>query len=165
MFFDIILLEFIFKSDIRQLILNELHGCLVTCFPLNVPHGENPLSKLTRCTLSLDLDYLGIEQLNLVKYPYLFLSRSIDMFLVGRTHTYCLPECSPMSQPHLAPVCAHGTPSWGGPNHAHTMHKDCPMDHSPWITIMVLMFLVGRTHHHYNPVNGPLETMGIDYSL
>ena len=35
------------------------------------------------------------------------------------------------------------------------------MDHSPWLTIMVLMFLVGRNHHHYKPVNGPLETMGL----
>ena len=26
------------------------------------------------------------------------------------------------------------------------------------------MFLVGRTHHYYNPVNGPLETVGIYYS-
>ena len=65
-----------------------------------------------------------------------------------------------MSQPHLAHD-VHETPSWGGPNHAHTMYRGCPMDHSPWLTIMALMFLMGRTHHHYKPVNGPLETMGL----
>ena len=57
-------------------------------FPLNVPRGENPLSKLTRWTLSLDLDYLGIEQPNLVKYPSPFGPDPIDMFLVGRTHNH-----------------------------------------------------------------------------
>ena len=32
---------------------------------------------------------------------------------------------------------------------------------SPWLTIIVLMFFMGRTHHHYKLVNDPLETMGL----
>ena len=131
-------------------------------FSLNVPYGENPLSKLTRWTSSLDLDYLGIEQPNLLK------------FFLATVQQICSSWGEPIPIVYLSVnqwanlsyhLYVHGTPSWGGPNHAHTMHRGCPMDHSPWLTIMVLMFLVGRTHHHYKPVNDPLETMGIDYSL
>ena len=119
-------------------------------FPLNVPRGDNPLSKLTRWTPSLDLDYLGIKQPNLVKYPYLFAHGTTDMFLVGRTHTYCLPECKLVSQPYLAPVC-----TW---NSLMGRVEPC-IEVVLWITLAYqndMVFLVGRTHHHYKPVNDPL---------
>ena len=99
------LLELIFKSDIPQPILNEIHECLVTCFSTQCSSWGEPIEQTNKMDTVRDLDYLGIEQPSLVMCLTYFGHGPIDMFLVGRTHTYCPPECKPVSQPHLAPVC------------------------------------------------------------
>ena len=87
-------------------------------FPLNVPRGENPLSKLTRWTTSLDLDYLGIVQPNLNQVPVSFWSRSNRHVPHG---DYCPPECAPKSQPHLSTCMYMELPRGEG----RTTHTPC----------------------------------------